>query len=79
MSNKKLDLRQIPANERHQKIHKKFEKLNSGETLTIINDHEPKPLFYEMKAEIEKFDDKNYEVKKENKNKYIAKLPKKPK
>ncbi len=79
MSNKKLDLRQIPPYERHSKIQKEFEELDHGDTLTIINDHEPKPLFYEMKAEIEEFDEENYEVKKENENKYVAKLPKKPK
>jgi len=51
-----LDLREMPPPERHPKIHDAFERLDSGETLRIVNDHEPKPLFYEMQAEVDAFD-----------------------
>ncbi len=38
-----LDLRGVPPPERHPKIHNAFKHLNSGETLRIVNDHEPRP------------------------------------
>jgi len=74
---KKLDLRDVPPPERHPKIHENFESLDSGEALTIINDHEPKPLYYEMEAEVEDFDADSYEVEQEGPQKFVAKLPKK--
>lgn len=46
-----LDLRVMPPVERHQKIFEIWNRLNSGETLKIINDHDPKPLYYQFEAE----------------------------
>ena len=46
-----LDLRQLPPFERHEKIFEHWGALKSGETLKIINDHDPKPLRYQFKAE----------------------------
>jgi len=71
-----LDLREMPPPERHPKIHDSFEALSSGETLRIINDHEPKPLFYELQAEVEAFDAANYRCEQEGPQKYVADLPK---
>ena len=51
-----LDLRDVPPKERHPMIHSAFEALDSGEALEIVNDHEPKPLFYEFQAEVDAFD-----------------------
>lgn len=73
---KELDLRDVPPPERHPKIHESFESLDGGDTLTIINDHEPKPLYYEMKEEVEEFDADGYEVEQEGPQKFVAKLPK---
>ncbi|MDY7083135.1 MAG: DUF2249 domain-containing protein [Halobacteria archaeon] len=73
----RLDLREMPPPERHPKIHEEFDNLDSGETLVLINDHEPKPLYYEMKAEVEEFDAENYSVEKEAEGKFVARLPKK--
>ncbi len=40
-----LDIRQIPADERHPSIIiRAFEALRAGEVLTIINDHDPQRL-----------------------------------
>ena len=64
MSDTTIDVREIPPAERHPKIHGAFEELESGETLTLINDHEPKPLFYEMQAEVEAFDAEGYTVER---------------
>ncbi len=46
-----LDLRQMPPFERHQKIFEIWDALQPGETLKIINDHDPKPLHYQFEAE----------------------------
>ncbi|WP_435176723.1 DUF2249 domain-containing protein [Halorussus sp. AFM4] len=72
----RLDVREIPPPERHPKIHEEFESLDSGEVLEIVNDHEPKPLFYEMRAEVESFDADAYEVEREGSEKFVARFPK---
>jgi len=71
-----LDVREIPAQERHPKIHSAFEELDTGESLTIINDHDPKPLFYEMQAEVDAFDADAYEVEQRSANEFAATFPK---
>lgn len=76
MAQTKLDLRDVPPPERHPKIHAAFEQLESGERLTIVNDHEPKPLFYEFKAEVENFDADNYSVHQRDDQAFVAELPK---
>ena len=77
MTDRTLDLRDVPPPERHPKIHDAFGDLESGEALTLVNDHEPKPLFYEMKAEVESFDAEGYEVERRDANEFVATLPKK--
>jgi uncharacterized protein (DUF2249 family) len=71
-----LDLRDVPPPERHPKIHAAFEALDSGETLRIVNDHEPKPLFYEFQAEVDSFDAKAYAVERRGDEEFVADLPK---
>jgi uncharacterized protein (DUF2249 family) len=46
-----LDLRPLPAYERHAKIFQLWDRLESGETMKIINDHDPRPLRYQFEAE----------------------------
>jgi len=46
-----LDLRQIPPSQRHTLIFDEWDALKPGETLKIINDHDPKPLHYQFEAE----------------------------
>ncbi|WP_195837592.1 MULTISPECIES: DUF2249 domain-containing protein [unclassified Halorhabdus] len=72
-----LDLRDVPPPERHPKIHEAFADLDSGQALTIVNDHDPKPLFYEFQAEVEAFDADGYTVEEEAEGKFVATLPKK--
>lgn len=76
MTNATLDLRDVPPPERHPKIHGAFDELGPGETLTIINDHEPKPLFYEMQAEVPSFDPERYSVEQRGPAEFVAELPK---
>ncbi|SDG05080.1 DUF2249 domain-containing protein [Halorientalis regularis] len=71
-----IDVREIPPKERHPKIMDTFAEMASGETLRLINDHDPKPLYYEMEAEVDAFDADNYEVRREDTEKFVAEFPK---
>jgi uncharacterized protein (DUF2249 family) len=46
-----LDVRATPPRERHPRIFETFEQLGPGETFTLVNDHDPKPLYYQFAAE----------------------------
>ncbi len=46
-----LDVREMIPRERHSTIFARFDALNAGETLRLINDHDPKPLYYQLMAE----------------------------
>jgi uncharacterized protein (DUF2249 family) len=50
---KTVDVRQVPPPERHPLIFQSFEALQPGESFTLVNDHDPKPLFYQFKFERE--------------------------
>lgn len=45
-----LDVRTLPHSERHETIFDRLERLSSGESLVIVNDHDPKPLRYQTQA-----------------------------
>ncbi|MDG5819117.1 DUF2249 domain-containing protein [Natronococcus sp. A-GB7] len=72
----RLDVREVPPPERHPMIHEAFEDLEAGESLTIVNDHEPKPLFYEFQAEVDSFDADGYAVERVAPNEFEATFPK---
>ena len=72
----RLDVRDIPPVDRHPTIHDAFEALAPGETLTIVNDHEPKPLFYEFQAEVDSFDADGYRVERVEPGEFVAEFPK---
>jgi uncharacterized protein (DUF2249 family) len=46
-----VDVREIQPRERHPLIFGTFDELSPGEALMLINDHDPKPLFYQFQAE----------------------------
>jgi regulator of cell morphogenesis and NO signaling len=46
-----LDVRNIPPQEKHPTIFRMFDALSEGDRLTIINDHDLRPLMYQFKAE----------------------------
>lgn len=48
-----VDVRQIPPPQRHPLIFRTYEELQAGEAFTLINDHDPKPLYYTFQAERE--------------------------
>jgi uncharacterized protein (DUF2249 family) len=46
-----LDVREIAPRVRHPLIFSTFDDLRPGESFVLINDHDPKPLFYQFQAE----------------------------
>lgn len=46
-----IDVREIAPRLRHPLIFDTFDRLAAGEALLLVNDHDPKPLFYQFQAE----------------------------
>lgn len=45
------DLRPLPPMQRHQKVFQLVEELEIGAAFVLVNDHDPKPLYYQLEAE----------------------------
>lgn len=48
---KKIDVREITPRDRHPLLFRTFEGLAVNESFELINDHDPKPLYYQFMAE----------------------------
>jgi uncharacterized protein (DUF2249 family) len=46
-----LDVRDLPPRERHARIFASFGELAPGQGVLLVNDHDPKPLYYQFMAE----------------------------
>lgn len=46
-----LDVRNLIPRERHTTIFARFDSLQPGDTLRLVNDHDPAPLRYQLLAE----------------------------
>jgi uncharacterized protein (DUF2249 family) len=46
-----VDVRPIPGNQKHPTIFGAFHNLTAGEAFELVNDHDPKPLYYQFKFE----------------------------
>lgn len=46
-----IDVRTIPPRDRHPLLFERFDALASGESYELVNDHDPKPLYYQFQAE----------------------------
>lgn len=46
-----VDVRNIAPPQRHPLIFQAFEDLKPGEAFLLINDHDPKPLYYQFEFE----------------------------
>ncbi|HYI24820.1 MAG TPA: DUF2249 domain-containing protein [Thermomicrobiales bacterium] len=46
-----VDVREIVPRERHPLIFSTFGNLAAGESMRLVNDHDPKPLYYQFMAE----------------------------
>jgi uncharacterized protein (DUF2249 family) len=51
MSQPQLDVRDLVPRERHPLIFRTFGALAAGEAFVLVNDHDPKPLYYQFQAE----------------------------
>lgn len=71
-----LDVRRLDGPDKHPTIHERFGALGPGQALTIVNDHDPKPLFYEMCAEMpDRFDPEAYRSYRADERVWVAVLP----
>jgi uncharacterized protein (DUF2249 family) len=48
---KLLDVRELVPGQRHAKIFALVGELAAGASLILVNDHDPKPLYYQLEAE----------------------------
>lgn len=48
---KELNVVEIIPRERHPLIFKTFDDLKQGESFLLVNDHDPKPLYYQFMHE----------------------------
>ncbi len=48
---RELDVRNEPPARRHELIFQAYTGLNPGEGFVLVNDHDPKPLYYQFAAE----------------------------
>jgi uncharacterized protein (DUF2249 family) len=46
-----LDVRSEPPARRHSLIFDTYDALGSGQGFVLVNDHDPKPLWYQFEAE----------------------------
>lgn len=46
-----IDVRTIAPRDRHPLLFQRFDALASGEAYELVNDHDPKPLYYQFQAE----------------------------
>ncbi len=46
-----VDVRQTAPAQRHPLIFGTFEQLQPGQSFELVNDHDPKPLYYQFQAE----------------------------
>lgn len=57
-----LDVRVLPPRDKHPTIFRTFDTLASGQSLVLLNDHDPKPLRYQLAAERPESFDWSYEA-----------------
>ena len=46
-----IDVRQLIPIKRHEKIFQLVDALAPGASFVLVNDHDPKPLYYQLEAE----------------------------
>ncbi len=46
-----IDVRSIPPRDRHPLIFQTFDALEAGDAFELVNDHDPKPLYHQLRAE----------------------------
>ena len=51
LTDPQLDVRTEAPMHRHQLIFDNYYRLGAGEGFVLVNDHDPKPLYYQLEAE----------------------------
>lgn len=51
VTNVEVDVRGMVPRERHPLIFATIDGLATGESMLLVNDHDPKPLYYQLMAE----------------------------
>ncbi len=46
-----IDVRSLVPAQRHRRIFELINELAIGNTFVLVNDHDPKPLYYQLEAE----------------------------
>ena len=46
-----IDVRAVPPRDRHPRIFDAFDALAPGDGFELVNDHDPKPLYHQLRAE----------------------------
>lgn len=46
-----VDVRVLIPRERHARIFQRVDDLPAGKSFILVNDHDPKPLYYQLEAE----------------------------
>ena len=46
-----VDVRMLVPGHRHQKIFQLVDNLQPGKAFVLVNDHDPRPLYYQLEAE----------------------------
>lgn len=46
-----VDVRSLVPAQRHAKIFQLVDALEAGDSFILVNDHDPKPLYYQLEAE----------------------------
>jgi uncharacterized protein (DUF2249 family) len=49
--NARVDAREYQPRDKHRVILSTFTNLKSGESMELVNDHDPRPLYYQFQAE----------------------------
>ena len=50
-SHRNIDVRSLVPAQRHKKIFELVNELPVGGSFVLVNDHDPKPLYYQLEAE----------------------------
>lgn len=48
----RIDVRTVPPRDRHPLIFSTFQGLAAGQALELVNDHDPRPLYYQFNAQV---------------------------
>jgi ATP-binding protein involved in chromosome partitioning len=76
MGKETIDLGELSHAERHDRVHEAFETLDAGETLRIVNDHDPQPLVRELDGQYDAFDAADYVLERRGEAEFVAEFPK---